>query len=197
MIPTRIRNLLAASILLAFVCAGATGCSSSASISGWRDAVERYVKDEGGGDPSVLKELTIDRPGTTRGFALLGGDRATESTDARAILLAHQPINGQLWFVYLVALVENQKTTDIRLAALHAEGGKYTWRTSKKDEEAIKRYTQYVQQLANDRLGRKEAPPSYTTFPRPGDAFDLKTEGDVIGVTHRQSGAHWQTSLGK
>src|SRR6476661_8232705 len=114
--PQRIGKLLASSLLLALLCGAGGGCSSSASISGWRDAVERYVKDEGGGDPSVLKELTIDRSGTVRGFALLGGDRATESTDARAILLAHRPINEQLWFIYLVGIVQNQQTTDIRLA---------------------------------------------------------------------------------
>jgi hypothetical protein len=185
-------------LLLLLVCAGSTGCSTSASLSRWRDAVESYVKDEGGGDPSVLKEVTIDRSSTTRGFALLGGDRATESTDARGLLLAHRPINGQLWFVYLVGLVQNQKTTDIRLAAMHAEGGKYTWRTSKEDESALKRYNQYTEHLAAERLGKRDAaPPVYTTFPRPEDAFDLNVDGSVISATHRGSGARWQVALGK
>jgi hypothetical protein len=166
-------------------------------MSGWRDAVERYVKEEGGGDPSVLEELTLDRPGTTHGFALLGGDRATESTDARAILLAHRPIDGQLWFIYLVGIVQNQRTTDIRLAALHAEGAKFAWKTGKEDKAALQRYQQYTEQLAAD-LGKRDAPPTnYTTFPRPEDQFDWSIDGNQITATHRQSGASWELSLGK
>jgi hypothetical protein len=188
----------ATSLLLVLLGAWGAGCSSSASISSWRDAVERYVKDEGGGDPSVLKELTLDRSGTMHGFALLGGDRATESTDARAILLAHRPINDKLWFIYLVGIVQNQRTSDIRLAALDAEGGKSVWKTSKEDKAALNRYQQYTQQLAQDRLGKRDAPPtSYTTFPRPEDRFDLKVDGNVITATHRESGASWQVSLEK
>jgi len=196
MISIPLRHL-AGALLLTVVCAGSVGCSSSASMSGWRDAVERYVKDEGGGDPSVLKELTIDRAGTTRGFSLLGGDRATESTDARGVLLAHRPINGQPWFVYLVGIVQNQKTTEVHLAALRIEGGKYVWRTSKKgDDDATKRYVEYTRQLASERLGKRDAAlPAYTTFPREDDQFDLDTTGDVVAATHRQSGARWQTTL--
>src|SRR4051812_41613315 len=177
---------LAAALFLASFCAGSVGCSSSASISGWRDAVERYVKDEGGGDPSVLKDLTLDRAGTTRGFALLGGDRANESTDARAILLAHRPVNDRLWFIYLVGIVANQQTIEIRLAALRADGGKYVWRTSKEDHAAVKRYQDYAAQLARERLGKRDAAaPAYTTFPRPDDEFDLDVSGDVVTATQR------------
>jgi hypothetical protein len=170
MISIPVRHL-AGALLLAVVCAGSVGCSSSASMSGWRDAVERYVKDEGGGDPSVLKELTIDRAGTTRGFSLLGGDRATESTEARGRPAG--PSSHQRPAMVRLSRRNRAEPEDDRdppgrrceSKAASTSGGPARRATTTQRNDML----EYTRQLASERLGKRDAAsPAYTTLPARG-----------------------------
>jgi hypothetical protein len=171
-----------------------TGCGGAASFSSWQEGVERYVQDTGGGDPGVLREVKL--PDGRHGFSVLGAPVPRESTDVNAVLLNHIPVNGQPRFIYLVGTVDRQTVKDIRLAMLTINNGKYDWRMSKNDPQAIKSYHQFQDKLWRARFpNRKTAPPEYTSFPHAPDVFDAKVNTDLITVTHRQSGATWELPI--
>src|SRR6185436_12177688 len=48
----------------------ALGCSSSVSIPQWQQQVERYVREDGRGDPNVLRNMTLE--GGRPGFGIIG-----------------------------------------------------------------------------------------------------------------------------
>src|SRR5687768_15757393 len=67
-----LRRVLAPLLLLLFVSAGCTS-GRRVTILDWQNSVIKYVKDEGDGRPSVLRDVTIR--GGRRGFAVLGHPR--------------------------------------------------------------------------------------------------------------------------
>jgi hypothetical protein len=180
-------------VLLVFLCAGAGGCGSSVTIPAWQQSVERYVRQQGQGDPTILRNTMM---GNRHGFALLGGDDPKDVTDARGVLVAHQRIGDRPWFIYLVGLVRKQVAEDIQLAALTADNGALKWVTGPKNKQATQTYKRYNESLARQRFGdRKQWPPEYEGFPRPEDQFDLSVVGNHATVVHAQSGARWEMDL--
>jgi hypothetical protein len=181
-----------ASVWMVVIAAG--GCSPAVTIPFWQKSVETYVKEEGGGDPGVLRNMMWK--GTHHGFSVISKNYPGASTDANGILLAHQMIADKPWFIFLVGLMQKQKVTDIRAAALSVEGGQFNWRVSGKDDSALKAYRNYNNKLWHDRFpGREDAPPEYLGFPREADVFDLNRNGDEVQVTHPPSGAQWEVKL--
>ncbi len=173
----------------------AAGCtSSSASIPQWQQSVSRHVREEAHGDPMILRDVTL--PDSRPGFALIGHHDAGLSTDANGVLLGHEQVGGQTWFVYLVGLVEKQSVSDIRLAALAAEGGKTKWKRGPASKQSLQAYRAHGLTQARERFpDRRKPPPRYTGFPRPDDVFKLTNESGKLTATHEASGARWELVL--
>ena len=182
--------LVAAFLLSPF----AGGCAKSVNFDTWRAGVEDYVKNHGGGDPAVLRELSVDA--SHAGYRQIGTDRPSESTDAVGVLVGNATVADRPWIVFLVGLVEKQKVRDIRVAALSVRDSQYTWRMGKKDDKALKAYADYNRGLAHRRFPeRKKEPAEYLTFPREEDRFEMSQQGESIGVTHAPSAAKWHVAV--
>ena len=171
------------------------GCGKRADLPTWQRTVERHVIDTGGGDPSVLRNVTLadGRPG----FAIFSRDRPSESTDAVGVLLGHREVNRRLWVVYLFGLVDRQHIKEIRLAAMEVmEDGGYRWIVGKPDRQALETYRNYNATMARERFpDRREPPAEYLGFPLPGDRFDLTNEDSILRAIHPPSGATWTITL--
>jgi hypothetical protein len=169
------------------------GCSSSVTIPQWQQQVERFVRDDGRGDPNVLRNMTIE--GGRPGFAIIGADDPHASTDAKGLLLAHKRVNERPWFIYLVGLVKNQEVNQLQLAALSVRNGQYRWVLGRSDNQALKAYRTHNEQIGRQRTGQSKPPGSFRTFPQEGDAFDVTVQGTRVTAVHRESGAQWSANL--
>jgi len=150
-------------------------------LSAWQRSLEHYVRDEGNGDPNILRDTVL--PNSQRGFALLGAPDIEHSNDADGLLLGQRAINGQRWFIFLVGLIQEGALEDVRLVALHWTAQQVTWRVSARDMQTTRQY-----QAA-------QPPRSFSVFPADGDEFDLSIQEDRVLVTHTRSGAKWQLSF--
>ena len=171
------------------------GCSTSASLNSWRSGVERYVNEQGNGDPGVLRDMTLTDG--RKGFSVIGGAAPKGSTDANALLLGHRAIGGRGWFVYLVGLVKDENVEDVRLAAVSFEPtGQAKWVWGKEDDEAVKAYRSQREQAWKQRLpGRQQVPGAYMGFPGMEDAFELNLNGAEVVTRHEGSGAQWEMTV--
>jgi len=172
----------------------AGGCAKSVNYDTWRAGVEDYVKNHGGGDPAVLRELNVDP--SHAGYRMIGANRPSESTDAVGVLVGNAMVADRPWVVFLVGLVDKQRVHDIRVAALSVRDNKYTWRMSKKDDRALKAYVDHNKGLAHRRFpDRKKEPIEYLGFPREEDRFEMTQQGESVGVTHTPSAAKWHVTI--
>lgn len=172
------------------------GCTSQPTLSSWQGSVSSYVRETGDGDPTVLRTVTL--PGDRPGFSVIGHHDTTSSTDVNGVLLGHEQVGGQMWFVYLVGLVEKERVDDIRLAAVSMENGKTTWKRGKASKQSFRAYRDYGLKQAKERFpDRKTPPPRYTGFPRPDDVFKLEKENGKLVATHEVSGARWELALAR
>src|SRR5215213_1635807 len=103
------KALLAVGLLTVF---SALGCSSSVTVPQWQQQVERYVREDGRGDPNVLRNMTLE--GGRAGFGIIGADDPHTSTDAKGLLLAHKRIGERPWFIYLVGFVNKQEVSELQ-----------------------------------------------------------------------------------
>jgi hypothetical protein len=172
----------------------AGGCAKSVNFDTWRAGVEDYVKNHGGGDPAVLRELNADP--SHPGYRMFSEDRPSQSTDAVGVLVGNAVVADRPWVVFLVGLIDKQKVHDIRVAALSMRDNKYTWRMSKKDDKALDAYVNHNRGLARRRFpDRKDPPVEYLSFPREEDRFEMSQQGESVGVTHPPSGAKWHVTV--
>jgi hypothetical protein len=188
------RSLLVPLVTVVFVSAFGGGCAKSVSFDTWRAGVEDYVRNHGGGDPAVLRELnaTPSHPG----YRMIGSARPSESTDAVGLLVGNAEVSGRPWLVFLVGLVDKQKVEDIRVAALSVRDNEFTWRMSRADDRAVDAYVNHNRGLAGRRFpDRRKEPPEYLSFPREEDRFEMTTQGQSVGVTHPPSGAKWRVTI--
>jgi hypothetical protein len=186
---TRCLGLLA----LSLVALNGIGCGMAVNMSTWQQSVERYVRDDGRGDPNVLRDLTLDE--NRHGFAMAGAEDPSHGTDAKGLLLGHKMVGGRPWYIYLVGIVKDQKVDEIHLAALAVRDGNFKWVVSPKSNEALHMYRNYNEGLGKQRFpGRKNAPVEYSSFPRM-DVFDLTLDNNHITVVHKPSGAWWDINL--
>ena len=182
-------------LALAFIAIAAAGCSSQPTMSSWQKSITKYVDDQGRGNPMVLRDMTVPEDGRP-GFSVIGHHDTRASTDVNGVLLGHEKVGGRNWFVYLVGLVEKERVTDVRLAAMSIRNGKETWKRGKASEQALDAYRAYGQKQAKERFpDRKSLPPRYTGFPRPDDVFKLTNENGKLTATHEASGATWELPL--
>ena len=182
---------LAAALVVASL---AGGCAKTINFDTWRAGVEDYVKNHGGGDPAVLREL--DATPAHPGYTLIGDSRPSKSTDVVGVLVGNADVGGQPWLVFLVGLVDKQQVEDIRVAALNVRDNKFTWRMGKKDDRARDAYVNHNKGLAHRRFpDRRKEPPEYLSFPREEDRFEMSTQGQSVGVTHPPSAAKWHVNI--
>jgi hypothetical protein len=170
------------------------GCTSPATIPGWKKAVERYVVEQGNGDPAILGSTRglYSRPG----FAIISEVRPERATDANGLLLGHRLAGGAPRFIYLVGLMHQQEVRDIRLAALRVDGSEFHWLITDPDEAALETYRRYRESVWRSRLSGRQTPPwGAMRFPGEEDQFDVSISDEAIAVTHRQSGAVWRLPL--
>ena len=170
-------------MLLAAGCAepGAGPRPMTVTFATWQRAVEQYVRDEGNGDPNILRDTTL--PTSQRGFAQIGEADIEHSSDASGLLLGHRTIAGRTWFIYLVGLIQQGEVRDIRLVGFSWSPDKIVWQVSPPNPEALQRYAN-VQ--SNGGL--------FPVFPAKIDHFELSTTNQLAVVIHRQSGAAWELS---
>ncbi|HEX5243211.1 MAG TPA: hypothetical protein VFW23_08085 [Tepidisphaeraceae bacterium] len=165
----------------------AGGCSEpgpgprpmTVTLATWQHAVEQYVRDQGNGDPNILRDATL--PTSQRGFALIGEADIEHSTDASGLLLGHRQIAGRTWFIYLVGLIQQGVVRDIRLVGLSWSPNKTLWQVSPPNPNSLQRY-ENVQ--PNGAL--------FSMFPAKTDHFKLSTTHQSAVAIHRQSGASWE-----
>jgi hypothetical protein len=188
------RSLLFPLVAAVVVCALAGGCAKSVNFETWRAGVEDYVRNHGGGDPAVLRELNAspEHPG----YRLMSADHPSKSTDVVGVLVGNADVAGRPWLVFLVGLVDEQDVEDIRVAALNVRDNRFTWRMGRDDDRARDAYVSYNTGLARRRFpGRRKEPPEYRTFPREADRFEMSTQGQSVDVTHPPSGAKWHVAI--
>ena len=149
------------------------------TLATWQHAVEQYVRDQGNGDPNILRDTTL--PNSQRGFAMIGEPDIEYSSDANGLLLGRRLIAGREWFIYLVGLIHQGAVRDIRLVGFCWSPDKTLWQVSPPNPDSLRRYTS-VQ--SEDAL--------FPVFPAKLDHFELSTTDQVAVAIHRQSGAAWQ-----
>lgn len=180
--------------LAAFVVTFAGGCARQVNFQTWRAGVEDYVRNHGGGDPTVLRELNASP--AHRGYRMISANHRSRSTDAVGVLVGQAVVSGRPWLVFLVGLVDEQEVEDVRVAALSVRDGRFAWRMGAEDDEALEAYVDYNEGLARRRFpNRRKPPPEYRGFPREEDRFELSQQGHSVGVTHPPSGAQWHVPI--
>jgi hypothetical protein len=188
------RSIVLVTAILALGAVGCGGGSRQASVAAWQKNVEQYVRVQGKGDPAVLRDLTLSD--SRRGFAMVGSDRPADSADANGVLLGFREIDGRGYFIYLVGVVEKQRVSEIRPAALTTDGGRMEWKVAPNDTGALSNYRTYNEKFWKQRFpGRTSPPPQYLGFPTPDDHFQMSVSGNRVTVTHPPSGAKWELTL--
>jgi hypothetical protein len=190
----RLLPVRCALVLCAAMAGSGCGSGRNVTVGFWQKNIEQYVRQQGKGDPTVLRDLSL--PDTRRGFSAIGSDSPADSYDANGVLLGFRQVQGHEWFIYLVGVIRKQNVEEIRLAALHTDGAKFEWRTGANNPAALQKYREYGQQLWRKRFPQRGAPPpSYLGFPRAEDQFQLTVNDSRITTKHVASGAQWELAL--
>jgi len=161
-------------------------------VSVWEGQVDRYISQEGAGDPAVLSQARllhsrdVLRPARIT-FDALDVDAQIPSRDGwdvEGLLIGKQSSGTHNWYVFLVGIVSREgyrpsSIQDIRLVALSARGGRSSWVMSRPDRNAIERYGETFRQTAVIR------------FPGETDEFVMRLDEDRAWVQEVRSGAIW------
>ncbi len=201
---TPLRCLRPAWVLVSLLGALAGGCAAPDPLLRWQSALESYVRQHGNGDLSVLRTAgdarsryaprpalaTFGENDVPRGFA--GGQ------DVLGVLLGCRTVADRTWYVYLVAVCDQDATTtpgtprgairDIRLVAVRDERGTLDWRVSAPSDGALEIY----------RRSPAVAPAGGTArmlFPRAVDVFRLHVDQQTLRASEQHSGASWTLML--
>jgi hypothetical protein len=164
------------------------GCAAEpgprSPLDQWRQGLERYVWEQGNGDPAVLRDVSWDD--VHPGFAILGDPLPDHSTDVFGLFVGRPRVGPRAYFVFLTAVVQNELIRDTRAVALDVDAGQFLWQEGPPDEAQTLLYRQ-AQPTAS--------PASVPQFPSRDDAFDVDAGDGQIIITHRQSGATWRVDL--
>jgi hypothetical protein len=160
-------------------------------VSVWEAQLDRYISQEGAGDPAVLLQTRalhsrdVLRPARIT-FDALDVDAGVPSRDGWDVegLLIGKQSGTHHWYVFLVGIVSRggyrpSAIQDIRLVALSARGGRLSWAMSPPDRDAVQRYWATFRGSAVIR------------FPGETDEFILNLDEDRAWVQEVRSGATW------
>jgi hypothetical protein len=176
-------------IFLSLGCAGGGG-----DFGDWRGSVERYVREQGRGDPVVLRQ--IGWPQSQRSFGSPAGADPAPAQDSRGLLLSVETIGMDPWMIFIVGSVNRNVVQDIRVMALRVQNGQFDWRTSEPNPQAFQAYRNHYANLFKQRfLNRSDVPLQYTTFPKETDVFNVQRQGGRVVVQHPASGAMWELQI--
>jgi len=168
--------------LAALLSGCAAGPPEPVSLQSWQRGLERYVWDQGNGDPNVLRDTSWDD--VHAGFAIISDPLPDRSTDAIGLLLAHRRIEGRQYFLFLFGLLRSADLEDLRPVALNVERGQFHWVVARSEPASTAIYRRMT---AN---GGKSA-----CFPAPSDLFGVQVAGNRLIVVHSASGAAWHLTL--
>ena len=171
-------------LLLTCLLAGCAAEPAPLTVTDWRNALERYVWEQGNGDPAVLRDVSWDD--VHPGFAILGQPLPDHSTDIYGLLLAHPRINGRAYFVFLVAVVRSDAIEQMLPVGAGYRRGEVPLDRGPADEEQTRRYVEWL---------KLEPRTAALRFPARDDTFDVSIEGNEISASHAQSGAKWRIEL--
>jgi len=180
-------SLLVLLLLLPACCCGCAETPEPVTISSWQRSVERYVWDEGNGDPNVLRDLSWDD--VHKGFAIMSDPEPARSTDAIGLLLGHPRVGQTGCFIFLLALVNHRHLEELRPVALNVEAGQFRWIVGTSDPQALSTYRR------DDPPGAPRPPPNGPVFPRQADTFTLDVQGEQISITERATGGSWKLAI--
>lgn len=161
----------------------ATEPAPAPTLADWKRDVERYVWEQGNGDPSILRDATWDD--VHPGFAILGDPLPERSVDVMGLLLDHRRIDGRPYFVFMVALVHNGAVDDLRPVALNVAGGSFRWWEGPSTTADIARYRD------------SRDPESPGAFPDAEDTFRVEDEPGGFAIAHEPSGVVWRVGVGQ
>lgn len=184
-------------LAIALLCLFLTGCGKSVSFESWQESVERYVLEQGGADPTMLRDVEVGMPGSAlHGAGLLGEPDPSNGRDVFGVLLGHRVVASRPLLVYLAGSVSKEKVEDIRLAAVEFTAPDPTWFMSEPNDAALEKYLGprlvHWRSIAGE--GKRE-PDRLRVFPGTDDAFRLLVDGNVLTVEHVQSGARWSMAI--
>lgn len=186
--PSSRRSALVLCLLLLACCSGCADVSQPVTLSSWQRSVERYVWDEGNGDPNVLRDMSWDD--VHKGFAIMSDPEPGRSVDAIGLLLGHRRVGDTGFFVFLVGLVRNQRLQDVQPVALYVDAGRFHWVVGASDRQVIDAYRRA--DASNAPSGPARAG---SAFPNQADSFRLDVRGGEILITHQPSGATWKLTV--
>jgi hypothetical protein len=179
------------------------GCGSSATgFAAWRHGLERYVIEQGAGDPAVLRNLPrLRSPNAPRPSRVVFGVLDVPERpglfagrcDIQGVLLGIPEVDAQYWHCFLVGQLRcgpwsPTEVRDLRLIAFARQGDQWIWRTSKEEPDAFNQYA------TARRIGTADA---FATFPAPHDVLELKATPRAITARDVQSGATWHLTIPK
>ena len=180
-------------LIAAALAFASTGCTRQVGLSTWQDSVERYVRDQGDGDPASLRDVTL--PDSRRGFAAIGDPNPESSSDVYGVLLGHRELADRHWFIYLIGHVRNLAVVDIRIAAVSFRQEDISWLMGANDSDQLANYCAFHQDEYTARFAPLAPPQSRSSFPQPGDVFDMAIDPPDVVVTHQGSGATWRLGI--
>lgn len=132
------------SLALLLLLLSLTGCANEpepVSVATWRHSVERYVWDQGNGDPNVLRDMSWDD--VHKGFATMSDPHPARSTDAIGLLVGHPHVHGRAYFVFLLGLVRQGRLQAIQPLALRVDAGRFQWIAAPPDPAALGAYQRW------------------------------------------------------
>jgi len=165
-------------------------------VSVWVEQLGQYVRQEGAGDPAALSQLRVLRsrqvlrPARIM-FSALDVDAEEPGRDGWDVegLLIGKQAGTHNSYVFLVGIVARDgyrplEVQDIRLVALSAGPGQFSWAMSPRQPNALRNYSETFRSFAAVR------------FPSDTDEFVMKVENDRVRVQERRSWAEWSLPLG-
>ena len=203
------RSQLCALALVALLLAS-LGCAQGSPIHAWQHEIKHYIQQHGHGNPAALVDLAHEP--TQRHFNRIGERRgliAPTRTDTHGTLVGHHHVDGELWFIYLLAIVQDQGgILDVNFDrpvvqsiqpiafTLDPAQGEFRWAVGEPDEHAMQRYLwQQRERWAQSYPDRRPEAMRYTRFPRPWDRFELTGAGRHVRIGHPDTGASWSLEL--
>ncbi len=166
------------------------GCGRSAtSLDTWKHDLNRYVQQQCSGDPAELRNLPA--PAGVHRFASIQKDAPVDSTDTVGVLLGHRAVAGRPTFIFLVAVIDHENVTDIRVAAMTVPpriSDDLLCQFSNPDAAALNTYR--ARHTPGDPKRR-----ALTDWPTGAEHFTLDVTGSIISVTDTVSNAHWSLAV--
>jgi hypothetical protein len=165
-------------------------------VAEWQQQLADYIDRAGGGDPSVLAQLSALRAtGTLRParitFGALDIDASVaerDGFDVQGLLLAALPDCGAQPYVFVVGIVQREgyrplALVDIRLVALATRGGRLEWTVGEGDPQALSRYRAMLD------------PAVPLRFPADKDRFELVPCAPRVCVDEQLNSARWSLAV--